>query len=227
MYKVTLQDYNCSPIADGTVSFFAEDIEVFQKRWFALLGDDDDSRKERFLRSKAGEFVTDDCSDSPELNIVQQDEESLFAEKHIVLEKVTFEAFNAYGWPTQYHVNQWILRFRWIAFLEKFYGIAFYRANGVCEYSDFADRWKSVECYGNPVLENVVAYNPRYNNRVDPSEWPAPGFDAFLENRLETICWLTSACFASEQAMKDDLSSFEVSKEIMNQLFADVVGEAG
>ena len=74
MYKITLYDYNCNPICDGTIYFFTEDIENFQKRWFRLLGDHDEERKERFLRSKAGEIVTDYYSDSPELNIVQQDD---------------------------------------------------------------------------------------------------------------------------------------------------------
>lgn len=33
LYKVTLYDLTCHPIADGTICFFTEDIDDFQKRW--------------------------------------------------------------------------------------------------------------------------------------------------------------------------------------------------
>lgn len=226
MYKITLYDNNCNPICDGTICFFTEDIEDFQKRWFRLLDGCDEERKERFLRSKAGEIVTDYYSDSPELNIVQQDEEAVYDEKIVVLEDETFEVYNAYHWSEQYHVNQWTIHFRWICFKGNYYRIASYKANGVCELG-LHNRWEDVVCYGNPVLENAVVYRPEYNFRLDESQWPNPGFDRFSENRIETICWLTSAFFESEQELRDDITTFEVTKEIMGRLFADVIGEAG
>lgn len=81
MYKITHYDYNCSPICDGTVSFFTEDIEAFQKKWFAM-DRLEESLKEKFLRSKGGELVTDwYSSDDPELNIVQQGQSAVYGEK--------------------------------------------------------------------------------------------------------------------------------------------------
>lgn len=227
MFKITLYDYNCSPICTGTVNFFTEDIEDFQKRWFGLLDDDDEERKERFLRSKAGEFVTDYYSDSPELNIVQYDEGEIFTEKTVELEHVTFEAFNIYGWSTKFHVEQWEIYFKWISFKGKYYRIASYKARGVCKYSLFTDRLESVKCYGNPVLESVIVYDPRYSGLQDENEWPDPGFDEFNENKIETICWLTSASFENVQELKNDISMFKITEEIMGQLFENVVGEAG
>ena len=91
-----------------------------------------------------------------------------------------------------------------------------------------------MKCYGNPVLENHVAYEPNYslydperNVRLDESQWPNPGFDQFREKRIETICWLTSAFFENEQEMRDDILALEVTTKIMGQLFEDVIGEAG
>lgn len=228
MFKITHYDWNCSPICDGVINFFAEDIEEFQRRWFALLDlkGGEYELKEKFLRSKAGELVTDYYSGSPEFNIVQYDEGELFGEKTVETESVTFEAYNAYDCPSRFHVNKWNIRFRWISFKGKYYRIAAYRASGVCEYKDYSDRWGSVCCYGNPVLENTVSYDPIYEIRKT-DEWENPNFEDFSENTLETICWLVSAYFNNERELKDDISGFEISEEIMGKLFDDVVGEAG
>ena len=69
MYKITLYDYCCCPICDGTVSFFVDNLEDFEKNWKKCLGDRDKERVERFERSKNGEIVVDYYSDDEELNI--------------------------------------------------------------------------------------------------------------------------------------------------------------
>lgn len=74
MFKITLYDFNCNPICDGVVSFFTERLEDFEEGWMNSEEVEED-RKERYLRSKAGENVTDYYSDSPEFNIVQEDTE--------------------------------------------------------------------------------------------------------------------------------------------------------
>ena len=51
-----------------------------------MLDDGNGDRKERFLRSKRGEIVTDYYSASPELNIVQHDAGAVYDEKTVVLE---------------------------------------------------------------------------------------------------------------------------------------------
>ena len=227
MYKITLYDYNCSPICDGVVSFFAQDIDDFQARWLAS-GRVDEARKERFLRSKAGELVTDWYdSEDPALNIVRQGEAAVYGQKTVVLDDVTFESFNAYRCSSTFHVNRWTIHFKWIAFQGEYHRIASFQADGVCQEGLFVDRLEDVECYGNPVLENTVKYAPQYNRRVDPSLWDNPGFGDFAENKIQTICWLVNGTFADLEALKEDLAAFEVTPEIMDWLFADVVGEAG
>ena len=227
MYKITHYDYNCCPICDGTVSFFTEDIEAFQKRWFAM-DRLEEGLKEKFLRSKGGELVTDWYGNDPELNIVQQDQSTVYGEKTVTLEKQTFEAHNAYQWASRFYVDRWIIRFQWMGFRGKYYRLASYQADGVCRFNIFCrGRWDSVVCHGNPVLENTVKYKPNYPPRVDESQWDNPGFDDFKENRIETICWLVNDEFDTEEELKADISSFEVTEEIMDWLFADVVGEGG
>ena len=226
MYKITIYDWNCSPICDGTVSFFTEDIEAFQRRWFGME-QVSERLKDLFLRSKGGELVTDWYGNIPELNIVQRDEGAVYGEKTVVLEHMTFEAHNAYDCPSRFHVNRWTIRFQWIRFQETYYRIASYQASGVCEYDSIVKRWDSVTCYGNPVLENTVSYEPCYYGWLDQSLWDDPGFDAFEGNRIETICWLTNGVFADEEELKKDISAFQVTEEIMDRLFADVVGDAG
>ena len=219
MYKITLYDYNCSPICDGVVCFFADDIEDFQEKWLAS-GDVDSDRKERFLRSKAGEIVTDYYSDAPELNIVQHDKETVFGEKKFTLENVTFEAFNIYDYPTKFHIDKWDIHFKWIRFSNEYFRIASYKAMGVCRYVDFFNRWEDVMCYGNPVLENTVGYRPEDKNE-------RPEFNSFAENSIETICFLTNYVFENEQELQDNISHFEITDKMMDWLFSDVVGEAG
>lgn len=226
MYKITVYDQNCCPICDWTVNFFAEDIEEFQRRWFAMDGVSEEL-KDRFLRSKAGEVVTDWYDNNPKLNIVQRDKGTVYGERTVVLDHVTFEAHNIYDWPSKFHVNRWTIRFQWIRFQDEYYRIASYRADGVCTYNDFVQRWDYVTCYGNPVLENTVKYDPDCYGRAVQGVEDEPGFDAFWENRIETICWLTNRVFADEAELKRDISAFEVTEEVMDLLFADVVGEAG
>ena len=226
MYKIELYDYNCSPICDGTTSFFTDDIEEFERQWFEL--EYDEKRKERFARSKAGEMVTDYYNDSPELNIVQFDNARIYGERDVTLEDITFEATNAYWFTERYHVNQLEIHFQWIAFKNQYYRIASYSAIGVCMVGMFCDdRLKSVECSGNRVLINKVVYDPKYLGWIPESEWPNPTYDDFRENTIQTICYITNAYFSDEKELQEDMKDFTVTDEVLDRLFADVIGEAG
>lgn len=225
MYKITLYNLNCSPVCDGTVNFFTEDIEDFQERWFKKNISDD--KKDAFLRSKAGEIVTDWYSDSPEYNIVQYDEDAVvYGEKTVNLEDVTFDVHNAYGCTEKYHVNHWTIHFKWIRFGKEYFRIASYKADGVCMYYDWIDRWEDVTCWGNEIIDNKVIFEPVYPIR-EKDKWPNPGFDDFEENCLETICYITNRYLKNEQDLKEDMDRFEVTDEVMDWLFRDVIGEAG
>lgn len=237
MYKIQLYDYNSEPIFDEIAIFFAEDIEDFQEKWFAL--EEEKERKERFLRSKAGEIVIDYYSNAPELNVVQYDAElnnivqydngKDYGEKDVKLEDITFESRNAYDWPSKFHVNRWSIHFRWIAFRNEYYRIASYLAEGVCMIDTMFQKGKlrAVKCFGNPVLLNDIAYAPKYSLWVDEKDWPNPSYSDFNDNKLQTICYLHNKSFEDEKELLEDMENFKVTEEVLDWLFADVVGEAG
>ena len=86
MYKITLYDYCCNPICDGTESYFVDNLDDFENNWKPLVRSED--RIERYEKSKNGEIVTDYYSDDEELNIVQKDNNSK------VIEEKEFEKSN-------------------------------------------------------------------------------------------------------------------------------------
>ncbi len=247
MYRITLYDDNSSPIADGTVSFFTDDIEDFQERWFAL--DQDEDKKDRFLRSKAGELVTDYYSDREELNIVQNDNAGIYKEKEVVLYNKNFDVCNVYDWPYSFHAEKIVLSFRWIVFREKYYRIVQYKAEGIYEI-DTNGLNHTVECRGNRIIENSTPFITKYRwifpdlkaqGRLDEvkdfndaSKYLDPRFttlkdsgsEAFSENYIQSICYVVSSCFKDEIRLMEDIEEFEINDEMLGTIFADIVGEA-
>ena len=235
MYRITFPSRNRRLIYDafddyeGTFDFYTDDIEDFQKRWLALEREDD--IKEKFLRAKAGEQISD-----PRRQVaIQYDDASVLAEKKYIVENITFDVYDGYGRvlgrstdnSSKFHVDKWNIIFKWICFNNHYYRIASYTAKGVCFYCKITDKWITVECKGNPVIENIVKYDFRYKDFYmveDTGEWFAPEFSAFAGNSLETVCFIESKYFNSEQKVKEDIDQFEVNEEIMSDLFWDVVG---
>ena len=226
MYKITLCDANCSAICEGIVCFFTEDLDRFENH-LASVPLPDEGLLERFRRSRAGEIITDFYSDDPDLNIVQEAETRVLYDKLVTLEDVTFQSTNAYEYTQSYHVSHWDCRFLWIDFGGKGYRVVEYTAQGVCMYDGFFHRLTAVTCHGNPVLENTVIYRPLYSYRTPQHEWLRPDYKDFAENRIKTICFLPSKSFSSLDEIESDYLSFEITEEIMDALFADVIGEAG
>ena len=87
-------DRCCSPIADGTASFFTEDIVKFKDNFFHIPGESE--LKELFSRSLGGEIIIDYYSDDPKLNMLQSDTADVFAEKRFAFTDRTYELENAY-----------------------------------------------------------------------------------------------------------------------------------
>ncbi len=136
---------------------------------------------------------------------------------------------NTYRWPFKFHVRCWSIHFRWIAFKNKYYRMASYLAEGVCQIDTmlYEGRLKTVSCFGNPVLINKIVYEPEYSLNVDKKYWSHPSFSDFADNKLQTICYLVNEWFEDEKELLEDMENFEVTDEVLDRLFADVVGEAG
>lgn len=218
MYKITLYDYCCCPICDGTESFFVDDIEDFEKNWKKCLNGNDKERVERFERSKNGEIVTDYYNDDEELNIVQRDEDAKIIEE-TEFEKCNFEIelYNAYMWSSKYYIFNLKYKLRKILFKGKYYIIAKYKISGIAEHYFFAlgdenKKYEDVIFYGNPVC-NVT----RGRRRHDYSSTP----DAFKDDKIDSFVWHIV------YNRRDSLTMEELNEEELSYLLRDIIGEAG
>ena len=200
-YKIMLNDWNCSPFADGLAEFFTEDIERFEQLWLAS-GKIPEELARKFARSKNGECVADWYSDDPEYNIVQKGRADIYAEKECRLRDIRCSSWNAYGWPSRYAIQDWHIRFLWIGFQERHLRLAAWTAQNVMMYNEFSDRWERARCYGNPVL-------------------------ARSGDTLETICRLRCGGFADEAELQEDVRTFALTEELQGVLLRDIPGEAG
>lgn len=215
LYKIELFDASHwhPPFVSGTINIFCEDIEDFQTRWFRL--EQDEEAKARFLRSKGGEIVTDYYTDDPELNIVQQDFATIYAEKTVILHSVTFYVNEDYCVNTFYarRLELWL---RWIAFKGKYWRIAAFTADGPCVESIFNDGYRELDCDGNPFFENTL----RSIARDRAKYWPQ---DFFSENRVVSIGFLESGTFRKKALMEKDIRKFNVTEDILDKLFRNTI----
>lgn len=228
MYKITLYDENCSPIVDGVARFFTEDIDDFEKNWTSMEQFDEASYK-RFLASKNGEIVTDYYSDNPDLNIVQQDKTNIIHNKSFELKDITFTSSNAYGFTEKYHVDNMKIDFIWIKFKNEYWRSASFVAEGAAEWNHILYEWGHVSCFGNPVILNNIVYHPEpfLCSKNSNKDRKIPELNDFKDNTLRTYCYTSSILFGSKEELDDDFNNFQITPEILDYLFADVIGEAG
>ena len=218
MYKITLYDYCCNPICDGTVSYFVDDLDDFEKKWKEKLDGRDQERVERFERSKKGEIVVDYYSDDEELNIVQRDEKSEIIEE-TEYEKNNFdiELFNAYNCSEKYYIFNLKYILRKILFKGKYYIIAKYKITGISEYRWLLpkgddDKFEDVSFYGNPVCK--VIYNC---GEILHSPTPEPYKNDIIDSFVWHIVWNRD----------DNLTLDELTEDELGYLLRDIIGEAG
>lgn len=215
LYKIELFDESHwhPPFVSGTINIFCEDIEDFQTRWFRL--EQDEEAKARFLRSKGGEIVTDYYTDDPELNIVQQDFATIYAEKTVILHSVTFYVNEDYCVNT-FYARRLELWFRWIAFKGKYWRIAAFTADGPCVESILNDGYRELECDGNPFFENTL----RSIARDRAKYWPR---DYFSANRVVSIGFLATGSFRKKALMEKEIRRFNVTEDILDKLFRNTI----
>ena len=213
-YKVTLYDLTCHPTADWTISFFTEDIEDFQSRWFKL--EKDAGRKERFLRSKSGTFETDYYGvKNTDLDIVQKDRATIYNEKEFTLNNIYFQIENATGFRSYLHADEIELQFKWIRFKNIFVRVAKVKVLGLTDhlYIDGKHKFSAAKCWGNPVMERLGDKN--FDN--DYSQHDSP--EIFAENSFVSICYLPCSFFRSERKLLNDMFRFVLSKRELAVLF--------
>lgn len=225
MYKITLYDNNCCPIADGVTYFFTDNLDEFEQNWRPSAYEE---QWKRYERSKAGEVVTDYYSDSPELNIVQEDKNAeILFEKEIVIHDKLFTLLNAYRWESEIYAEETRIVFRGIKFKEKCYLIGSYKMKGVCEKDFFSkeERYRYIEVYGNPVINCNVQEKPLWYETEEGREFYAYQKEDFQEDTLETYCFVTVGEYSEEELLNGSIDL--ESDETFVYLMRDIPGEAG
>lgn len=205
LYLIQLFDYNCSSCTSGVTKVFVEDIEEFAKRYQSL--EKDVSRVERFLKSKAGEIVTDYYSDDPSLNIVQKVRVDDLGHTQSWKRDTEISVENGYGWLSEYIFGFLTLEICWIRLQGKYYKLVKPYGRDCYNKSDYdyQNRKRGIQVYGNPF-------------------WITDG------TSLESYVWQVADIFDSEEAMNEDKSHSPeqvLSEEQINRVFADLPGEAG
>lgn len=220
MYKITLFDYCLPSVCSGTTSFFADDIEQFQRDWFAL--ETDKERKKRFLQSKSGKIVTDYYSDDESLNIVQRDDNArVLAEETVRKKDTTIELVNGYNCTGEIRVADLQVIWRYILFRGKCHLIGSYKMKGVCApygngvYSDQT-------CYGNAVLRFGGREGGRfYKGKPDKKR---SSFEYFKDNFIESICFIGVHEYGE---VSENPVMPEIGEREYEVLFRDILGDAG
>ena len=112
--------------------------------------------------------------------------------------------------------------------------------------------YRTVECNGNRVLENNIPFKTKYrftyadlrgqgllDNYTDEELDDVKKFldpryttpeeatlDAFRDNSVQSICYVTNEYFGTEEDLMADSSQFEVTAEVIDLLLCDIVGDA-
>lgn len=221
LYLIQLFDYNCPNCVSGVTKVFVEDIDRFADIYQSI--EKDEARINRFLRSKAGEIVTDYYSEDPALNIVQKiDIDDLGGVMTWGRDK-TISVVNGYGWPSEYYFKILMMEIRWVKIKEKYYKLV--RPSGRdCCHKSFCDEqmpWRQITVVGNPFWIYEADSDIPYMSA---------NIDDFKGIALESYVWQIADVFDTEEEMKAERALFSersLSEEQVSRVFADIPGDAG
>ena len=220
MYKITLYDCNCPICTSRVAEFYADNINKFQKEWFKL--EDDKDRKERFLKSLNGEIVTDYYSDSPDLNIVQEDKDAkVLRTEKLSFKNQKFTLMNDYWCSGDILVLDAEFSIRYICFQGQYIIAGKYKLSGVASINEFSQGYERQCVYGNRVLKT------QYHSFVDFDKG-TPLYDIsdntnFKDDIIESICYIPIKYFDTYEDMQD----YDLSYNDITMLMRDILGEAG
>lgn len=220
MYKITLFDDTCPSFVSGVASFYVDNIVPFKDLWFEL--ENDKNRKERFLKSLHGEMVTDHYSDSPELNIVQEDKDAqILRTEKISYKNQKFTLFNGYDWPSDILVYDAEFSIRHICFHGQYVIVGKYKLSGVADIDKRTGGYKRRCVYGNRILK------AQYRSFVDFDKG-VPLYDMndmanFKDDIIESICYIPIKYFDTYKEMQN----YGLSRDDIVMLMCDIPGESG
>ena len=230
MYKIELYDECCSPIADGTESYFVDDIDDFEEKWIPLVKERNPEKVDRYFKSKGGEIISDYWCDSEELNIYQEDNGARIIDEQD-FEEVDFDITltNVYDWPSNYHIQKLSYNIRKIVFKNKYYLVAKYHIKGIYRYDEYCDRWSDTiyhlvqaDYFGNPICILNMAKLYGFDKRRPEEEMSVSNKpDNFLNDAIDCFVWLPIA-YCDENTQIHRLSENELAI-----MLRDIPGEGG
>ena len=170
MYQIQLYDWNCSPICDGVIRFFVDDLDEFEKNWLPYM-EGESGTVERYRKSKAGEMITDYYSDDPALNIVQKKNVEILDEKTYTETDVTKDICNVYWCASDYHIDQITYHIRFVRNTEdgELLKLCRYEIRGICRDRNESHWFGDCEKYEKMGFEAC-------KNQVDEEYLPAYHF---------------------------------------------------
>ena len=231
MYKITVYDANNNPICDGVTYWFVEDLDQFETKWLPLQVKQGVHTVDRYYRSKHGEIVTDWYSESPELNIVQEDESSVITDnKHFSYSDIEIVLHNAYNWETTVGFKTLDVDLVVIKYDNEYYLCGQYKGIGCYCVNECWNRWYEKETkysqmhfYGNPIAEYKERM-PDWDKQHDSDAYKdfyTNDKDFYKDESIETFVWLPIKKVDENYKIED------ISKEDLSFLLQDIVGEAG
>ena len=225
MYKITLYNYNCIPCASGVISVFVDDIDDFYNKWVHGVINNE-SQIDRFNRSRSGEIVTDYYDNSPEFNIVQQDETAkIHNEFMYTIKDKWLNLYNSYMTLYKAHFDELNIYIRYIEYNGNYYKLESYNATGCCrKFGDLRD----IDNFGNHFIQ--LSCKPKYFDSlsIEEREGKQRNLDEFSSDTLEAFVWYIVAEYKTIDKMYKDIKhKRKLNKSEIIDLMRDIPGEAG
>ena len=219
MYLIQLFDDNCGTCCSRVTNVFVDDIEDFSKHYLSVETKNTE-RVDRFLRSKAGEIVTDYYSDSPDLNIVRKMKTEDLATVRSFAKDKTITLINGYGCDSVYHFDRLIFTIRYIKCEDKYYKLIKTTASGCCHMNSFDSEkpWYRAVVHGNKFWFYKEDSETLYNSEKRSD---------FKGTTIESFVWHTADVFENEEDMKADMETTWPSDLQINRVLKDLPGDAG
>lgn len=218
IYLIQLFDYNCPSGVSGVTKVFVDDIKEFSEQYLQI--EKDKNRKERFLRSKAGEIVTDYYSDDPQLNIVKKISIEEFGWDCKWKFDQMIEVLNGYMWPSYYCFELLFFDIRWVRVEDKLLKLVKPKCENCCQKSPWG---------GDKPFTKIGIYgNPFWFYREEPNT-PFSGKDTtvFRGTEIESYVWHVVDSFETQEDLAKDKKRTWLLKRQIQRAFSDLPGDAG
>ncbi len=235
MYQLSLSDHNLASFCTGAVRYFVESLEDFESQWKPHVGE---GTFQCYERSKSGYYDNDFMAGGGDNDMVICDLGGKFLEQKVLTkEDFAFTIYNGWGCPSEIFAKKCILTLGKLEFQRETYVVAKYRLEGVCGKSRVGNQYPHSELwiFGNPILNldiqsNVEEYRQTMKNGCWDTSAP---METFAKDTLESFVWLTVEKRESpyvlppEEREQWEQDWYKLSREQLERIFIDIVGEAG